>query len=198
MRGKELNRIQKQIQQLERELETKRQEQDVLKEETILVIQGKSALDRNMLADLVAENKIAVAKAHEALKMAKVELQELETSIEKSKQTCDDLFTWANAYDGANFNERQAILHQFIKQVRVGRNYEVEIVLNVSLEEFEEFKAHSMANSTRKRAQKNLKQAPQKPLTDSKKSVVILDEDNGLSLDLLPNVVAHASISYGG
>ena len=114
------------------------------------------------------------------------------------KRDCDDLFTWANAYDGANFNERQAILHQFIKQVRVGRNYEVEIVLNVSLEEFEEFKAHSMANSTRKWAQKNLKQAPQKPLTDSKKSIVTLDEDNGLSLDLLPNIVAHASIPYGG
>ena len=78
------------------------------------------------------------------------------------KRDCDDLFTWANAYDGANFNERQAILHQFIKQVRVGRDYDVEIILNVSLDEFEEFKAHSMANSTRKRAQKNLKQAPQR------------------------------------
>ena len=125
-----------------------------------------------MLADLVAENKIAVAKAHEALKMAKVELQELETSIEKFKQTCDDLFTWANVYEDADFNQRQAILHQFIKEVRVGRDYDVEIILNVSLDEFEEFKAHSMANSTRKPAQKNLKQAPQKPLTDSKKSIV--------------------------
>ena len=198
MRGKEQERVKQEIDRIEKELETKRQEQDILKAETILVIQGKSALDRNMLADLVAENKIAVAKAHEALKMAKVELQELETSIEKSKQTCDDLFTWANVYEDADFNQRQAILHQFIKEVRVGRDYDVEIILNVSLEEFEEFKAHSMANSTRKRAQKNLKQAPQKPLTDSKKSIVTLDEDNGLSLDLLPNIVAHASISYGG
>ena len=198
MRGKEQERVKQEIDRLEKELETKRQEQDILKAETILVIQGKSALDRNMLADLVAENKIAVAKAHEALKMAKVELQELETSIEKSKQTCDDLFTWANVYEDADFNQRQAILHQFIKEVRVGRDYDVEIILNVSLDEFEEFKAHSMANSTRKRAQKNLKQAPQKPPTDSKKSVVTLDEDNGLSLDLLPNIVAHASISYSG
>ena len=198
MRGKEQERVKQEIDRIEKELETKRQEQDILKAETILVIQGKSALDRNMLADLVAENKIAVAKAHEALKMAKVELQELETSIEKSKQICDDLFTWANVYEDADFNQRQAILHQFIKEVRVGRDYDVEIILNVSLEEFEEFKAHSMANSTRKRAQKNLKQAPQKPLTDSKKSIVTLDEDNGLSLDLLPNIVAHASISYGG
>ena len=198
MRGKEQERVKQEIDRLEKELETKRQEQDILKAETILVIQGKSALDRDTLAEMMAETKAAVIKAGEDLQKAKAEEKALQEATKKMKRDCDDLFTWANAYDGANFNERQAILHQFIKQVRVGRNYEVEIVLNVSLEEFEEFKAHSMANSTRKRAQKNLKQAPQKPLTDSKKSIVTLDEDNGLSLDLLPNIVAHASISYGG
>ena len=198
MQAENLDQARKQVEKLERDLQTRRQEQDVLKEETILVIQGKSALDRDTLAEMMAETKAAVIKAGEDLQKAKAEEQALQEATKKMKRDCDDLFTWANAYDGANFNERQAILHQFIKQVRVGRNYEVEIVLNVSLEEFEEFKAHSMANSTRKRAQKNLKQAPQKPPTDSKKSVVTLDEDNGLSLGLLPNIVAHASISYGG
>lgn len=158
MRSKELNRIQKQIQQLERELETKRQEQDVLKEETLRVIQGKSGLDRDMLADLVAENKEAVLRAGDALQKAKQEQKEVEEAAKKMQRECSDLFTWANVYDNADFNERQAILHQFIKEVRVGRNYEVDIVLNVSLEEFEEFKAHSMAGSTKKRGRWTLNQ----------------------------------------
>lgn len=83
MRSKELNRIQKQIQQLERELETKRQEQDVLKEETLRVIQGKSGLDRDMLADLVAENKEAVLRAGDALQKAKQEQKEVEEAAKK-------------------------------------------------------------------------------------------------------------------
>lgn len=198
MRGKEQERVKQEIKRLEKELETKRQEQDMLKAETIRVIQGKSALDRDTLAEMMAETKAAVIKAGEDLQKAQAEEKALQEATEKMRRDCDDLFTWANVYDGANFNQRQAILHQFIKQVRVGRNYEVEIVLNVSLEEFEEFKAHSMASSTGKRAQKNLKQAPQRTPTDSKKSIVVLDEVNGQSLNILPNNVVHASISYGG
>ncbi len=196
MQAENLDQARKQVETLERDLQTRRQEQDVLKEETILVIQGKSALDRNMLADLVAENKTAVAKAHEALKMAKVELQELETSIEKSKQTCDDLFTWANVYDNADFNERQAILHQFIKEVRVGRNYEVDIVLNVSLEEFEEFKAHSMAGSTKKTGQMDLKPAPENLSGSSNAGIVVMDENADQPLNILPRNLVRASVTY--
>lgn len=112
------------------------------------------------------------------------------------KRDCDDLFTWANVYDGANFNQRQAILHQFIKQVRVGRNYEVEIVLNVSLEEFEEFKAHSMASSTGKRAQKNLKQAPENLSGSSNASIVVIDENADQPLNVLPGNLVRASVTY--
>ena len=198
MRGKEQERVKQEIDRLEKELETKRQEQDMLKAETIRVIQGKSALDRDTLAEMMAETKAAVIKAGEDLQKAQAEEKALQEATEKMRRGCDDLFTWANVYDGANFNERQAILHQFIKQVRVGRNYEVEIVLNVSLEEFEEFKAHSMANSTRKRAQKNLKQAPENLSGSSNASIVVMDEIGGQSLSIMPKTIAHASITYGG
>ncbi|OUP29161.1 recombinase family protein [Faecalibacterium sp. An192] len=196
MRSKELNRIQKQIQQLERELETKRQEQDVLKEETLRVIQGKSGLDRDMLADLVAENKEAVLRAGDALQKAKQEQKEVEEAAKKMQRECSDLFTWANVYDNADFNERQAILHQFIKEVRVGRNYEVDIVLNVSLEEFEEFKAHSMAGSTKKTGQMDLKPAPENLSGSSNASIVVMDENADQPLNILPRNLVRASVTY--
>lgn len=196
MRSKELNRIQKQIQQLERELETKRQEQDVLKEETLRVIQGKSGLDRDMLADLVAENKEAVLRAGDALQKAKQEQKEVEDAAKKMQRECSDLFTWANVYDNADFNERQAILHQFIKEVRVGRNYKVDIVLNVSLEEFEEFKAHSMAGSTKKTGQMDLKPAPENLSGSSNASIVVMDENADQPLNILPRNLVRASVTY--
>lgn len=198
MQAENLDQARKQVEKLERDLQTRRQEQDVLKEETILVIQGKSALDRNMLADLVAENKAAVAQAHEALKMAKIELQEVETSIQKAKQTCDDLFTWANVYEEADFGQRQAILHQFIKEVRVGRDYDVEIILNVSLDEFEEFKAHAWFPEDAKKGQMERKQAPKNVSSGSNASIVVMDEIGGQSLSIMPKTIAHASITYGG
>ena len=198
MRGKEQERVKQEIKRLEKELETKRQEQDMLKAETILVIQGKSALDRDTLAEMMAETKAAVIKAGEDLQKAKAEEKALQEATKKMKRDCDDLFTWANAYDGANFNERQAILHQFIKEVRVGRNYEVEIVLNVSLEEFEEFKAHAWFPEDAKKGQMERKQAPKNVSSGSNASIVVMDEISGQSLSIMPKTIAHASITYGG
>ena len=140
----------------------------------------------------------AVIKAGEDLQKAKAEEKALQEATKKMKRDCDDLFTWANAYDGANFNERQAILHQFIKQVRVGRNYEVEIVLNVSLEEFEEFKAHAWFPEDAKKGQMERKQAPKNVSSGSNASIVVMDEIDGQSLSIMPKTIAHASITYGG
>lgn len=196
MHSKERERIKQEVRRLEKELEIKRQEQEVLKDETIRVIRGTSTLDREMLSELLAENKAAVAQAHEALQAAKAEQQSLEQASEKMRRDCDDLFTWANVYDSADFAERQAILHQFIQEVRVGRDYEVEIVLMVSLEEFEEFKAHSMVSSVGKKGQMDLKQAPKTVDCDSNAGIVIVDEIADDPLSILPKNTAHARIAY--
>ena len=140
----------------------------------------------------------AVIKAGEDLQKAKAEEKALQEATKKMKRDCDDLFTWANAYDGANFNERQAILHQFIKQVRVGRDYDVEIILNVSLDEFEEFKAHAWFPEDAERGQMERKQAPKNVSSGSNASIVVMDEIGGQSLSIMPKTIAHASISYGG
>ena len=114
------------------------------------------------------------------------------------KRDCDDLFTWANVYEDADFNQRQAILHQFIKQVRVGRDYDVEIILNVSLDEFEEFKAHAWFPEDEKKGQMERKQAPKNVSSGSNASIVVMDEIGGQSLSIMPKTIAHASITYGG
>ena len=83
MRGKEQERVKQEIKRLEIELETKRQEQDMLKAETIRVIQGKSALDRDTLAEMMAETKAAVIKAGEDLQKAQAEEKALQEATEK-------------------------------------------------------------------------------------------------------------------
>ena len=47
---------------------------------------------------------------------------------------CNELFTWADVYDTANHDERRAILQQFIKEIRVRKDYEISITLNASLD----------------------------------------------------------------
>lgn len=51
--------------------------------------------------------------------------------------------TWADVYDTANHDERRAILQQFIKEIRVRKDYEISITLNASFNQVEQLKAVS-------------------------------------------------------
>lgn len=51
----------------------------------------------------------------------------------------DRLLTWADLYDKSTFEAKKMIAAQFIKAVRVGRDYNVEIDFNISFEEFQSF-----------------------------------------------------------
>ena len=84
------------------------------------------------------------------------------------------------------------ILKQFIKEVRVGRDYNIEIVLNVPLDEFEEFKRHA-ASAGRGKKQKNKSQNPQKVgRCTSNAGIVVLDKTAGETISIVPENAAHA------
>ena len=59
------------------------------------------------------------------------------------ERICNELFTWADVYDTANHDERRAILQQFIKEIRVRKDYEISITLNASFDQVEQLKAIS-------------------------------------------------------
>ena len=119
-------------------------------------------------------------------------LKEIEKQNQKAERNCSDLFTWASTYKGASFERRQAILKQFIKEVRVGRDYNIEIVLNVPLDEFEEFKRHA-ASAGRGKNQKNKSQNPQKVgRCTSNAGIVVLDKTAGETISIVPKNAAHA------
>jgi hypothetical protein len=62
----------------------------------------------------------------------------LETS-EKRKREYDRLLNWADLYDKSSFAAKKMIVSQFIKSVRVGRDYNIEVDFNVSFDEFQSF-----------------------------------------------------------
>mgnify|MGYP000006690036 FL=1 len=79
-----------------------------------------------------------------------------------------------------------------IKEVRVGRDYNIEIVLNVPLDEFEEFKRHA-ASAGRGKNQKNKSQNPQKVgRCTSNAGIVVLDKTAGETISIVPKNAAHA------
>ena len=122
----------------------------------------------------------------------KKKFKEIEEQNQKAERNCSDLFTWASTYKDASFERRQTILKQFIKEVRVGRDYNIEIVLNVPLDEFEEFKRHA-ASAGRGKNQKNKSQNPQKVgRCTSNAGIVVLDKTADETISIVPKNAAHA------
>ena len=91
--------------------------------------------------ELVAEAKVALETLEKQLVQAQEEYEEATKTAKRSNYICNELFTWADVYDTANHDERRAILQQFIKEIRVRKDYEISITLNASFNQVEQLKA---------------------------------------------------------
>ena len=67
-----------------------------------------------------------------------------------------------------------------------------EIVLNVPLEEFEEFKSHPLSVRTPSGRKTDLKQAPVRGLGTPNGGIVIFDKTAGETISIMPKNAAHA------
>ena len=65
--------------------------------------------------------------------------ESLLASAENLRQEYDRLLTWADLFDTCSFEAKKMIVAQFVKAVRVSRDYNIEIAFNVSFEEFQNF-----------------------------------------------------------
>ena len=91
MRRKDLDAAKKEATRWKEEVKTKVDEQDALKKEMIRVIQGISGLDREMIQQMVNENKEALLIAQTNLADSEKKLKEIEEQNQKAERNCSDL-----------------------------------------------------------------------------------------------------------
>ena len=72
------------------------------------------------------------------------------------------------------------------------RGRQIEIILNVPLEEFEEFKSHSLSVRTPSGRKTDLKQAPVRGLGTPNGGIVVFDKTSGEAMNIVPKNAAHA------
>ena len=105
--------------------------------ETIKVIRGQSKFSAELLTSLSAKAKEELDELKEALEEAQAELDRLQSEEVTDSEEYDRLVGWADVYDRCSFETKKMFVSQFIKSVRVFRDYQLEIDFNVSYEEFQ-------------------------------------------------------------
>jgi len=136
---KEIKLAKMQLDKAKAYLQEKEKGLEDYKGETLKVIRGQSKLSIELLNLLIAEANEQICDARANTDAADKYYSELLESAENLRKEYDRLLTWADLYDKSSFEAKKMIAAQFIKAVRVGRDYNIEIDFNVSFEEFQSF-----------------------------------------------------------
>jgi site-specific DNA recombinase len=136
---KEIKLAKMQLDKAKTYLQEKEKDLEDYKGETLKVIRGQSKLSIELLNSLTSEANEQILDARADADKAEKHYSELLESAEILQKEYDRLLTWADLYDKSTFEAKKMIAAQFIKAVRVGRDYNIEIDFNVSFEEFQRF-----------------------------------------------------------
>ena len=135
--AKELELIKSKLKLLKDQYRQKQREYQDLRAETIKVIQGTSRLNVDLLNSLVEETSDQIKQLEQQIQATTTELEETLRDASKVLREYDQLIGWAEMYDNFTFEAKKMIVAQFVKAVRVRRDYEIDIEFNVSFEEFQ-------------------------------------------------------------
>ena len=100
------------------------------------MIAGTSGFDMESLNELIAETKEQIAVAQADMENAQAEIDGYEQLSSLIEARYDKITTWADLFTDSTIEAKKMIVSQLIKQVRVGRDYAMEIDLNVNYEMF--------------------------------------------------------------
>lgn len=135
--AQEVELVKSKLNLLNEQYRQKQREYQDLRAETIKVIQGTSRLNVDLLNSLVAEASEQIKQLSWQIQTATAELEETVQSASQVLREYDQLMGWAEMYDNCTFEAKKMIVAQFVKEVHVRRDYEIDIEFNVSFEEFQ-------------------------------------------------------------
>jgi hypothetical protein len=138
---KTLNFAEARLKMVKAQLTEKQKEIADYKAEAIRVIRGESKFSDELLNTLIEQAKEEESKLAASYEEVKAEIADLSKGMEREREEYDRLISWAEIYSVCPFETKKMFVSQFVKSVRVYRDYELEIEFNVSFEEFRDLRA---------------------------------------------------------
>ena len=132
MRSKQAARLKAAQAQLEKLMAQQAQ----LKKEVLKSFTGESAFDTDLLKDMLAENKAAIAEAEATISESQHEKELEDSRLHYLSEQYSHISDWASEFDHASTDEKKMILARIIEKIEVDREYHITITFFVSLDDF--------------------------------------------------------------
>jgi hypothetical protein len=107
-----------------------------LKAEVLKSIRGESKFSQDLLSELISQSESEYAESEKALNTAKRELDNCEDHITELQEQFDEVISWTELYDAADFAAKKMIVANLINRIEVGIDYQLHIDLNIDLSHF--------------------------------------------------------------
>lgn len=116
-------------------------EQDKLKklvEEVGKALINESAFSVDIINQSINQSKTRMAELEEKIPKALKELNDQDGMLKNLDQYYDQFIGWADSFASASLEEKKVIICRLISRIEIGRDYNVNIVLNVNYSQFVE------------------------------------------------------------
>jgi len=137
------NRYNAEFKSIQRKLKEHNEENEKLKKQLMELsgeianaLMGKSKFSVDVLADTINTTKENIAKNVTKISELEAALNDQENAIENISKYFDTFSTWADEYQIASKEQKKMIACNLIKEVRIGRGYNIEIVFDMNYKQF--------------------------------------------------------------
>ena len=90
-------------------------------------------LPRDTLAEMITAQEEKLTELENLCEAASEELEKTAELMDKVSRLYDELISYADLYDSANFEAKKMIVNQLIRRVDVYRGYQINISFNFDL-----------------------------------------------------------------
>jgi len=107
-----------------------------LKAEVLKAIRGQSKFTPELLNDLITEAENELTEITAAMNTAKQTLDGCKYRVEEMQAKYDEVISWAELYDAADFSAKKMIIANLIDRIEVGDGLKIHIDFNIDLSQF--------------------------------------------------------------
>ena len=109
---------------------------NLLKEEIVKCLSGESSFSKDTLAGLISDAENKCRNLENLCASIKTELKQSENLQTELCNRYDEIISWSELYDGATIEAKKMIVNSMIKQIKVFRDYKLEIEFNFDIRQF--------------------------------------------------------------
>lgn len=111
-------------------------EYESLKAEIVKAVQGRSKMPMDVLSELVDESRAKVMETSARLTELLAAQNEADEKVGEMRAELQQIRTWREVFDTSDMDVKKMIANYIIKRVNVYRDYELEIVLNINIQQY--------------------------------------------------------------